>query len=362
MIHKRFDVELFGDGDLSKCLTKLKVKGTKIITLSVNDGVAHFQTNPKGLKLIRKYRRRYGLKVNINSTSKDLGLKALFNNYRYVIVLFIPFACSFFLWSLTIESDMPEVEERIEEKLVASKITLLRPLFLLPGEDEIRRDLMQNDPSLSWVRFKRNGTSFTVIPMLSPPSKSTLKEPGPPADLVASTGGVLTRFALTKGERVGIVNSTVKKGDLLATGVLEQGDKKIVVGAEGAVFADYWIEYEFSMPKKIIYKVQGEENVAFTFNPPWNRDNFDENSFWHIVTTERLIKEELRQVNLVEGMEETVIVPLLKKKLLEERGASAVVKNNKVLHVAFDNDKVKGTILFLVNDDIAVKRRISQGD
>jgi similar to stage IV sporulation protein len=30
------------------------------------------------------------------------------------------------------------------------------------------------------------------------------------------------------------------------------------------------------------------------------------------------------------------------------------------LHVSFDNDKVKGTILFLINDNIAMKRPISK--
>ncbi len=37
-----------------------------------------------------------------------------------------------------------------------------------------------------------------------------------------------------------------------------------------------------------------------------------------------------------------------------------MVKDSKVLHVSFDNDKVNGTILFLINDNIAMKRQISK--
>ena len=129
-----------------------------------------------------------------------------------LISLIIPFAGSFFLWTVNVESDVPEVTERIETKLEASSIVPLRPLALLPDEDEIRRDLMQDDPALSWVRFKRIGTSLTVIPMLSPPSSIITEEKGPPSDLIARTGGVISRFALTKGERVGHVHATVKKG------------------------------------------------------------------------------------------------------------------------------------------------------
>ena len=68
------------------------------------------------------------------------------------------------------------------------------------------------------------------------------------------------------------------------------------------------------------------------------------------------------QFELVEGMEETVIIPLLKNKLLSESLSKAIIKDEKILHVTFDNDKVNGTILFLINDNIAVKRPISQGD
>lgn len=360
MAHKLYEVHLFGNGELAKCLTKLKSVGTKITALTVSEKGASFQTNRKGLKQIRKYRRRYGLKVTVETSSKDLGLMALFKANRFLILLLIPFVGSFFLWTIQIESDIPEVAERIGEKLDSASIVPLRPLMLIPSEDEIRRLLMADDPSLSWVRFKRSGASLTVIPMLSPPSDNTLEEKGPPSDLVARTGGVLTRFALTRGERIGFIHSTVKKGDILATGVLEQGEKKAIVGAEGAVFADYWVEYEFNLPKIIEYTVQGEETVAFKFKRPWKRAEDDTSPIWHIVTTNRQLTEETRQLELTEGMEDIVILPLIKRKLLAEQGPEATIKEDKILHVTFDNDNVKGTILFLVNDNIAVKRPISK--
>lgn len=110
------------------------------------------------------------------------------------------------------------------------------------------------------------------------------------------------------------------------------------------------------------YKVQGEEKVAFTFHPPWKVEKESDLPFWQLVTTERLINEVDAQLELAEGMEEAVIVPLLKNQLLAEHGSDAVIKDDKVLHVTFENDKVSGTILFLVNDNIAVKRPIPKGD
>lgn len=350
-------------------LTQLKSVGTKITSLSVNGNSVHFQTDLRGVGQIRKYRRRFGLKASVTRRGHDSNAGAFFTSYRFFIVFIIPLVGSFFLWTVDVESDVPEVVERIEEKLVESSIVQLRPLLLIPDEGEIRRFLMQDDPSLSWVRFKRSGTTLTVIPMLSPASENVQEEQGPPSDLVARTGGVITRFELKKGERVGHVHQTVKKGDVLATGILEQGDKTTLVGAEGAVYADYWMEYTFDLPRIIRYQVQGEEKVEFVFTPPWKAltEQTDEKEDWRtffsrFVTMKRHVSEVEEVLELNEEMEQTVLIPLIKQKLLSEREATLMIKEEKVLHVTFDNDRVNGTILFLVNDNIAVKRTISQGD
>lgn len=362
MDRNRYKIKVSGPRNVPAFLTKLKSVGTKITALRIEGEAALFKTDKKGLKQVRKYRKRYGLKVAVRLAVNDRGLDMLFSSYRFMIVFSIPFICSFFLWSVTVESDMPEVAERIEEKLQANKIVPFQPLFLIPDEGEMRRDLMQDDPALSWVRFKRVGASLTVIPMLSPELNDQIQKEGSPSDLVARTGGVLTRFALTKGERVGHVYTTVKKGDMLASGTLEQGEEHVVVGAEGAVYADYWIEYKFSIPKVIQYKVQGEEKVEFVFHPPWKEDNLFTKEMLNMIETKRTVSEADAQLEIIEGMEETVVIPLLEMKLLAELGADAIIKDDKILHVTFDNDKVSGTVLFLINDNIAVKRPISQGD
>lgn len=354
----KYKIKVFGGKQLPLFLTKLKSAGMKITMLTVIDGKAYFRTDRKGLKLVRKYRRRYGLKVRVNLAEGDHGLATIFRSNLYLISFIIPLICSFFLWSVTVESEMPEVADRIEKQLDEKSIRIFRPLLFLPTEDELRRELMKNDPRLSWVRFQRIGTSLTVIPMLSPQLNTNVKEKGVPSDLVAETGGVLTRFALTSGERVGYLYRTVKKGDLLATGTLEQGEKQVVVGAEGAVYADYWVEYSFELPNPIHFKVQGEENVHLQFQLPWESGERFPQMLKEIVTTERQVAEENASVKLEEGMEETVIIPLIKQKVVAERGMDASIKDDKVLHVTYDNDKVKGTILFLINDNIAVKRPI----
>ena len=296
MVRRRYDIRLHGDGNYTAMLTKLKSVGTKITSLVMINGKAHFQTDRKGVGNIRRYRRRYYLKAVITQTDTDSGAGAFFTSYRYFIVLLIPFIGSFFLWTVDVESDVPEVAERIEEKLTLASIVPFRPLVLIPDEGEIRRDLMQDDPSLSWVRFRRIGTTLTVIPMLSPALDVTVEEKGPPSDLIARTGGVITRFELKQGERVGHVHNTVKKGDLLATGILEQGDKRSIIGADGAVFADYWLEYSFSLPRTMHYKIQGEEKVEFSFTAPWKeRDQWTGGHFSHVLLQLSVMSTKLKR-------------------------------------------------------------------
>ncbi|WP_342511279.1 sporulation protein YqfD [Sporosarcina sp. FSL K6-1522] len=369
MVHKQFDIRISGNGDLSGFLTKLMTTGTKITSLSVVKDVAHFRTNRQGVAQIRRHRRAYRLKAAITIAGYETGAKRIFSSYRFLIACAIPFVCSFFLWTVEVESEMPEVVDRIEAKLASAAIVPFRPLASIPDEGEIRRALMLDDPSLSWVRFRKVGATLTVIPMLSPPFDDNPVVKEAPADLIARTGGIITRFELERGERVGRVHQTVKKGDVLATGILEQGDKKTVVGAEGAVYADYWMEYSFSLPKTIDYQLQGEEVVKFSLMPPWQQGDgalSDKEERWKpwlpFVKTERLVEERSGQLELKKGMEKTFIIPLLKTKILSEPSRKVIIKDEKILHVTFDNDKVNGTVLFLLNDDIAVKRPISQGD
>ena len=162
--------------------------------------------------------------------------------------------------------------------------------------------------------LERHSLSFRCY---HPHQMTLLKRKDPRLDLVARTGGVITRFELEKGERVGHVHQTVKKGDVLATGILEQGDKTTVVGADGAVYADYWVEYSFTLPKTINFQLQGEENVNFSFHPPMEAARAKNRMvlLGILSQTERHMEEKAGQFELTEGMEETVIIPLLKNKL-----------------------------------------------
>ena len=66
--------------------------------------------------------------------------KVIFNSNFFLIACIIPFVASLFLWTVDVESDRPEVVERIDQKLEKASIVPLRLLAFIPDEGEIRRD------------------------------------------------------------------------------------------------------------------------------------------------------------------------------------------------------------------------------
>ncbi|MDW0117387.1 sporulation protein YqfD [Sporosarcina thermotolerans] len=358
MIHKRYEVILTGKTDPSRFLGFLARSGVKITGITESDDKIRFQTDKKGIQFIRNNRRRYRMKVSIKRPDEGSVEQRLFTSFRFLIACLIPLIASMFLWEIEIESDMPEVAERIEIKLDKASISKFRPLSTIPDEGEIRRALMLDDPSLSWVRFKRSGSTLTITPMLSPKLNDKVEKDGPPSDLIARTGGVITSFRLSRGERVAHVFQTVKKGDLLVTGTLVQGDKTTVVGAEGSVFADFWTEYTFKIPKTIDYQLLGEENVIVHWQSPivWKKEGIP--SFRSFIKTEHVREDRIEQFELTEDMGESIILPLIKHKILNDSQSNLIIKDENILHLTFGSDTVEGTILFLMNENIAVRRPI----
>ena len=134
MINRQYDIRISGRGNLAKFLTKVKTSGAKISLLTVTDGVARISTDKKGIKEVRKYRRRYGLKVNIFPTGKDSGLIALFSSYRYIIVFVIPLIGSFFLWSIHVEPMFQKLPNALKQNLNRHRLFCFGHLHLFPGK------------------------------------------------------------------------------------------------------------------------------------------------------------------------------------------------------------------------------------
>ncbi|MGM9921771.1 MAG: sporulation protein YqfD [Bhargavaea sp.] len=315
-------------------------------------------------KMRRKYRVRLGLQAGRDGVILDLSPVRVI---AVLLFLLAPLACSGLIWSVGVEGGKPERQERISAYLEKNGIRPFIPIGAVPDESQIRNDLMVADPGLSWVRVSREGGRLTVHPIEAPETGEDAEKKLPPAHLAASKRAVITRFELSSGVRNVLPNTTVEKGDIVASGIVTQREDSYVTGAEGKVYGDYYVETRFEMPAVIRYSAPGERAYRLSVG-----NNAPEGDAWREVPLPAVFDSFLklsesrdgtaREVRITEENGERVILGVLKEKLLGTLDPDATVKDEKVLRVHYDNDKVKGTVLFLINENIAVRKQISQGD
>lgn len=318
------------------------------------------------LKKIRQIRRENRVTLSVHYLSPNRILHKDLRMVIGVILLFIvPFLLTQFIWKLDVQADTIELSDEVMLYLVdelAIDLPMQRKNML--SDNQLRQQLMEHFRQFSWIHISKQGSQITISPQLAP--KLTKKNStNQKQHLIASNSGVVTHFEINRGIRQVEPNMTVYKGDTLVSGVVSRGDDHFIVGAEGEVFADYWLETTFSIPKTVELNVL----VDTGWNYEWD---------WQQVKTALQLKsiEPIKSVVRVspyrmfqkktETIEEqdidSFILPLLHEKMMRSLPLKSTIKSEKLLHVTTDDDTVKGKVLFLVNENIAKPHPIDQGE
>lgn len=330
-----------------------------------SDQKVSFEITKDSLPALRRARRFAGASLKLQYDNLDSVFQITLKTILGILLLIaIPLICTQFIWRVHVTGATPELAQKAEQ-FIASEIGVSIPLVKrsLPTDYELRQQLMAKFPELSWVHFMKNGGDITISLQLAPKTE-VKKKPDEPMHLIASNSGVVTHYFLTSGVRLVDANTTVYKGDALVSGLLEAGDEQLVIGAEGEVYADYWLETAFTLDRKAVYYTPTESKWKVISNqedmyideinlPSWLK------KYVRIVKEQGFKKQEhiLNEEDL-----ETIIRPLLHKKILQSLPPKTTIKSEKILQVTFDNDTVKGQVLFLVNENIATPYPIYQGE
>ncbi|TQR10617.1 sporulation protein YqfD [Psychrobacillus soli] len=332
-----------------------------------SDNYLYFSIKKKDLKAFRKVRKTMKIKVALVDETK----KGIISPYSYAfigVVLFfiIPICLAQFIWTIHIESDSPENNILLYEELKAMNIKENMLASSLPAEQEIRQKILLKYKEYSWVHFSQSGSMLIVSPMLAPKQTEREIKDAPPVHLIAKRSGVITDFELVKGVRAVQKHVAVKKGDTLVNGFVTQGDKRIITSAEGKVYASYWIELQFELPKTVAIVKPNERELVIQKKGQSNVP------FWKEIVLPSFLRNYVEagyvQKNIEESYElneksmERLIRPLLFQKIINDLPAGTQILEDKVLQVSIQNDKVKGKVLLLVNENIAIPQVIPQGD
>lgn len=349
-------------------LQQLHKANIKIKNVSFNEDVIQFEIARKDLPKLKKIRQKLKVKISIQSGALSIVLQK--NGWvmlGIIFFIFLPIVLSQFIWKVEVDAETPElrktVEEVVDEQLKLNKPILKRNML---SDFEIRQKIMEEVRDLSWVHIIKTGSHIKIIPQKAPVNNLKSTKSNQLHHLIASKSGVITHFDITKGERSVNVHSTVHKGDLLVSGVITQGEKEIMIGAEGEVFADYWLETDFTIPKRVQYI----QPVGMEWVVQINNNKKEEGSYFQKITLPKWLDPfvEIKKIQnytlnteqLTEDQVESLILPLLHEKILQSLPPKSAIKRENLLHVTFDDDKVEGKVLFLINENIAIPAPIKE--
>lgn len=363
---KLITIKMKQSKEASTYITLLKKNNVRITQLRFPQKEITFQVGYNDLSLVRKLRKQAKVRIAIRYSEPEIILqKDLKTGLGLMLLFIVPLLLSRFIWQVEVEAQTVEIEDEVMAYLqqeVGVEFPVRKNIFI--SDNEIRQTMMGQFREFSWVHIMKNGSKVTISPQLAPKIEPPQK-PSTNQYLVAANNGVVTHFQIEKGIRKVEPNTTVYRGDVLVSGILEYGEKSIMIGAEGKVFVDYWLETSFTIPKTIEMEVL--DDYGWNYEVNWNQigASIEQKSFEPLKTIVtykpyRMFHKKTEKIS--EQDIETVILPLLHEKMIHSLPLESAIKAEKLLHVSADDDTVKGKVLYLVNENIAKPHLIHQGE
>lgn len=221
------------------------------------------------VKLVEKY----GLPMFKKSVVKRLGVCV-----GMALFLCINIAMSQFIWQIDVSGNSVIEESEIID--VCEEIGITTGVYR-KGIDTYdasqRLALAFND--IAWVSLNIEGSKLTVN--ISEASKSD-KTDAVPRNIIASYDGVIKRIEVIEGTKSVEINQAVRKGDLLVSGVVDNGITTHFVHSDGIVSAQTHRKFTETVQKQFASVSKGEGVATrkafefFSFKIPLYLQGFDE--------------------------------------------------------------------------------------
>jgi similar to stage IV sporulation protein len=203
------------------------------------------------------------------------GLPELFRRYRLRagvfagIIIFIASLTlsSFFIWDVNVSGNVSITAEELTERLRAYGV---REGAFIPALDtgEIADRILLEAGNISFLKINIHGTVANVEVRERREGEAENSDQSP-SNLIAKYTGQIERLEVMGGECKALPLQSVKKGELLVSGVIDSSALGYrLVRSRGKVFARVTLTYESEIPLEITEKIYtGEEkskkNIKF---------------------------------------------------------------------------------------------------
>ncbi|MEK3731182.1 MULTISPECIES: sporulation protein YqfD [Paenibacillus] len=373
---------------------KLAVRGERVelfINALTEAGIPVWDVKPTGMhaaeiKLLlrdfwslRPLLKRTGCRTKvIERNGLPFRARNLWRRKAFALGLVLFFAlltalCSM-VWDVQVEGNETIADEDILAAAQKEGVYPFQWIFRLQPMDKLSTNMTARLPEASWVGVERTGTRIRIqIAEADIPEKPPLMSP---RHLISTRDAVVTRIYAEKGLPKVQVNSRVKKGDILISGVLGDEENSQTVVAKGEVRGLVWHEYDIEVPlvkkhkvytgqdKERAYLVLGDRaiqlwgygDIAYakhemlTFYDPFTWRTRQLPFGW---MTEKIMEVTEVQQTITAEEARTEGIEAAKRDILAKYGADSRFVTQKILHDKNENGKVYMKVLFEVEETIA---------
>ncbi|MFB9280053.1 sporulation protein YqfD [Cohnella cellulosilytica] len=318
---------------------------------------------------------RHGLPFRLARLSRRKTFAA--GMLGFVLALFV---LSTLIWDVRVEGNSAIPEEKIRQAARAEGIYDYQWSFRLGDAATLSQRLALRLPEAAWVGVDKRGTSVTITVVES--TKPESKELEGPRHLVAKADAVVTRIVAENGRPKVERNDRVRKGDILISGILGEGNNSKQVVSKGKVMGLVWHEYRIVSPlqaktrnltgesKERGYLVIGSRALQILgyggepFERSQIRTELQKARLWNMELPFGTMKEHELEVveigkKLTSAEAKEVGLAQARAELLAKAGKDATIKAENILHEHTENGKVLLTVLFEVEQSIEVERPIT---
>lgn len=235
--------------------------GIKIYDIENYEGIIYAKISPSQYFLLARMRRGFHVRMRI---TEKRGL--WFTTYRYrnryglitgaLAYGLILLLCSCIVWDITITGN-----ERISDESV---LEFLAENGIYPGASRKELDTTLTELSallsfedLAWISIENEGSRVNVKLNERISSVENGLSLSTPCNIVAAHGGVITEAEVYRGTMLCEIGSGVAEGDIIVSGIVNDGAGNISVNhADAKIIAEYEEEVSFYQQFSTVEKVK----------------------------------------------------------------------------------------------------------
>ena len=259
--------------------------GIKIYDIENEEGILYAKTSPSQYFLLARMTRGFHVRIRITE-KRGFWFTAYRYRNRYGIIAgllaygLVLLLCSGIVWDITITGN-----ERISDESI---LEFLAENGIYPGAS--RKDLettitelsaMLSFEDLAWISIESEGSRVNVKLNERIENAENGLSISTPCNIVASRGGVIIEAEVYRGTMMYEVGSGVAEGDIIVSGIVNDGAGNISVNhADAKIIAEYEEEVSFYQLFNTMEKVKTDEKIyseylkLFSFTFPQQNEQY----------------------------------------------------------------------------------------